>query len=79
MFHQKKTTLLIVQPNRTAIKNSKVTISTVIPHTEWHGTLPVYPMVDPSVRLSGPLLKGTNGTFLGSHIIYHGGTLKDFG
>jgi hypothetical protein len=36
-------------------------------------------MVDPSVRLSGPLHKGPNGIFLRSHIRYHGGTLKDFG
>ncbi len=36
---------------------------TVKPHTEWHGTLPVYPMVDPYVRLSGPLHKGPNAKF----------------
>jgi hypothetical protein len=34
-------------------------------------------MVHPSVRLSGPLHKGPIGTFLRSHIRYHGGTLMN--
>jgi len=44
---------------RTIVTSWNVTrsiqICTIKPHTEWHGTLPVYPMADPSVRLSGPL------------------------
>jgi len=52
---------------------------TVKPHTEWHGTLPVYPMVDPSVRISGPLHKVAMEFKWISINIPPNGTLKNFG
>jgi hypothetical protein len=50
-------------------------IYTVKPHTKWHGTLPVYPMVHPSIRTTGTLQNVPLGVFfIKTHIRYHDGT-----
>ena len=52
------TSEILGYPKKTGIEIDRLIsnlIITLIPHSEWHDALPVYPMVHPSVRIIGTL------------------------